>query len=238
MIPPDRPDGNVASQVAPAKQRPRKLRVLTTDDWLSLAGSAVSSFALVDILYEHILDTSGTLGFLVCWYLAFLLLYGAVVGATNSRAFVVERLVTATLYVAAAVVLTALGSAVVFIFGHGWRALDHLNFFTHDMSGVAPTAPLTQGGILHAIVGSVVEVGLAVAISLPVGIGTAVYMSEVGGRLSRLRRGRAPGRSERTPRGEQRTRRHALEDRSQGRAPERPRGASDGADSCHCAWRR
>jgi phosphate transport system permease protein len=186
MIPPDRPDGNVASQVAPAKQRPRKLRVLTTDDWLSLAGSAVSSFALVDILYEHILDTSGTLGFLVCWYLAFLLLYGAVVGATNSRAFVVERLVTATLYVAAAVVLTALGSAVVFIFGHGWRALDHLNFFTHDMSGVAPTAPLTQGGILHAIVGSVVEVGLAVAISLPVGIGTAVYMSEVGGRLSRL----------------------------------------------------
>ncbi len=61
-----------------------------------------------------------------------------------------------------------------------------MSIFTQDMSGVSPTAPLTQGGILHAMVGSVIEVGLAVAVSLPLGIGTAVYMTEVGGRGSRL----------------------------------------------------
>ena len=54
------------------------------------------------------------------------------------------------------------------------------------MSGVSPTAPLNQGGILHAIVGTVIEVGIAVAISVPLGIGTAVYMTEVGGRGSQL----------------------------------------------------
>ena len=54
------------------------------------------------------------------------------------------------------------------------------------MAGVSPTAPLNQGGIFHAIVGTFIEVGIAIAVSVPLGIGTAVYMSEVGGRFSRL----------------------------------------------------
>src|SRR6201999_453991 len=53
-------------------------------------------------------------------------------------------------------------------------------------SGISPTAPLTQGGIWHAIVGSLIEVGIAVAISLPLGLITAIYLTEVGGRLSRI----------------------------------------------------
>jgi phosphate transport system permease protein len=168
------------------KRSPRKIRALDRDDWLSLFGSLLSSFALVTVVYEHILDGSGTLGFLVCWYLAFLLVYGAVLGASNPRPIVVERLVTATLYLAAAVVVFALSTTVVYTFGKGWHALAQAGFLTHDMSGVSPTAPLNEGGILQAIVGTVVEVGLAVAVSLPLGIGTAVYMSEVGGRGSRL----------------------------------------------------
>jgi phosphate transport system permease protein len=177
-----------ASKPAPAGQKrpPRKVRVLTADDWWSLLGSLFSSFALVIIAYEHILDGSGTLGFLASWYMAFLIIYGCVVAITSPRHFVVERLVTATLYIAAALVLFALGTTVVFTFGKGWHAFVHLNFFTHDMSGVSLTAPLNQGGILHAIVGSVIEVAIAVAVSLPLGIGTAVYMSEVGGRGSGL----------------------------------------------------
>src|SRR5664279_1746315 len=52
------------------------------------------------------------------------------------------------------------------------------------MAGVGPTARLDRGGIAHAIVGSLVEVGIAAVISLPLGIGTAVYLTEVGGRAS------------------------------------------------------
>ena len=58
------------------------------------------------------------------------------------------------------------------------------------MAGVSPTAPLTQGGILHAIVGTLIEVGIAVAdLAARSGIGTAVYMTEVGGRLLAARCG-------------------------------------------------
>ena len=68
--------------------------MFTPEDWLALVGSLLSSLALVDIGYEHVLDGSGTLGFLVCWYLVFMLVYGTVVSIANPRPIVVERLVT------------------------------------------------------------------------------------------------------------------------------------------------
>ena len=165
---------------------PRRLRQWTPDDWMSLVGSLVSSFALVTVVYEHVLDGSGTLGYLACWYVAFMAVYGLVLAMANPRQIVLERLVTSTLYVAATIVVGALASAVIYTFAKGFRAYIHVGFFIHDMTGVSPTAPLTQGGIFHAIVGTIIEVGIAVAVSLPLGIGTAVYMSEVGGRWSRL----------------------------------------------------
>jgi phosphate transport system permease protein len=166
--------------------RPRQVRRLTMDDWLSLGGAILGSLALVDVVFEHILDGSGTLGFIVCWYLGFLLMYAALVGMSNPRPIVVDRLVTTAAWAAGGIVVFALATTVVYTFIRGHAAYLHMNFFTHDMSGVSPTAPLSQGGILHAIVGSGLEVGIGIGISVPLGIGTAVYMSEVGGRGSRL----------------------------------------------------
>ncbi len=177
----------IADDDAPTVRRtPRRIRKFTAEDRFAAIGSLLASFALVYVGYLHILYFSGLLGFLVCWYLVYLVVYGVVVSVTNPRPIVVERLVTSTLYLASAVVVLALGSTVVYTFAKGWRAIVHLNFFTHDMAGVSPTAPLTQGGIFHAIVGTVIEVGIAVAVSVPLGIGTAVYMTEVRGRGSKL----------------------------------------------------
>ena len=52
------------------------------------------------------------------------------------------------------------------------------------MAGVGPQDPLVRGGILHALAGSLIEVGIAAALALPLGVGTAVYLTEVGGKLS------------------------------------------------------
>jgi phosphate transport system permease protein len=174
-------------RVAPiAKRPPRRVRALTVDDWLSLGGSVLASFALLYVGYLHLLDLSGLVGFLVCWYFVFLAVYGTVVAIANPRHIVVERLVTVTLYLVAALVIFALASTVVYTFVQGWPAFRHLNFFTHDMAGVSGAAPLSQGGILHAIVGTLIMVGIAVVIAVPLGIGTAVYMTEVRGPGSHL----------------------------------------------------
>ncbi len=170
----------------PRLRRPRRVRSFTAEDRFAVIGSVLASFALVYVGYGHILYFSGTVGFLVCWFVAFMALYGVVVSVANPRQIVVERLVTSALYVASAVVVCALGSVLVYVFVKGWHAIIHLNFFTHTMAGVSPTAPLTHGGILNAIVGTLIEIAIAVAISVPLGIGTAVYLTELNGRGVRM----------------------------------------------------
>jgi phosphate transport system permease protein len=175
-----------AAPVIGRRPVPRRITRFTGEDWAYLGGSLVSSLALVTLVYDHILALSGTLGFLVCWYAAFVVLYGAAVSLSYPRPIVVDRLVTTAMWAAAAIVAFAVGSTVVFTFAKGAGALLHLNFFTQDAASTGAATPLSHGGILHAIVGTLIEVGIAVGISLPLGIGTAVFMSEVGGGLARV----------------------------------------------------
>ena len=67
----------------PAKRRPRRVRARTVDDWLSLGGSVLASFALLYVGYLHLFDLSGVVGFVVCWYFVFLAVYGTVVAIAN-----------------------------------------------------------------------------------------------------------------------------------------------------------
>lgn len=172
--------------MTPAPDRPRRLRARTLDDWLCLAGAAAGSTALSWLLYWNVLPLFGLIGFLVVWYLTFLVMYGTVTGLSNPRPLVVDRIAAAAVHGGALVVGAALVSTVVFTFVRGVPVLPHANFFTADMGGVGPQAPLDQGGVLHAIVGSLIELGIAVVVSLPFGVATAVYMTEVGGRFARI----------------------------------------------------
>jgi phosphate transport system permease protein len=60
-------------------------------------------------------------------------------------------------------------------------------FLTHSMRGVGPLD--TNGGIYHSLVGTVEQVGIAVLIAVPLGLLTAVYVTEYGeGRLATVTR--------------------------------------------------
>ena len=173
---------------APAQipdDRPRSTRRRTKDDMLSIAGAAVGSLAIVWLVYERLLAWSGTVGFFVWWYAAFLAFYAVLVSFSNPRTVVVDRLAAVWVHAGAFVVGAALTTVIIYTFVQGRHALMHPNFFVHDMSGVAPSATLAHGGVLHAILGTVEEIAVAIAISLPLGVGTAVYLTEVGGRGSR-----------------------------------------------------
>lgn len=167
-----------------AEDRPRPLRVRTVDDVASLVGATAASLALVWLLYERIFALSGLLGFIVCWYVAFLTFYAGLTALSNPRTLVVDRLVAAIVQGGAAVVGVVLVTTVGQVFVRGWPALHHLNFFTTDMAGIRPTSRLTHGGILHALVGTLIQVAIAVVIAVPLAMGTAIYLSEVGGRLA------------------------------------------------------
>jgi phosphate transport system permease protein len=136
------------------------------------------------LIYTQIAPFSGKIGFVICWYIAFVGFFAGVTAMTESRAAVVDKIASAAVHGAAGLVALSLGSVIIYTFVRGFPAFRHLNFFTHTMAGVPSTAPLTQGGIYHAIVGTGIELGIAVVISLPLGLITAIYLTEVGGRLA------------------------------------------------------
>ncbi len=67
---------------------------------------------------------------------------------------------------------------------HGYHALRP-SFFLHDQRGVTPVKPATAGGGLHAIIGTVEQVGLALAASFPLSLLTAVFLNETRSRWRR-----------------------------------------------------
>jgi phosphate transport system permease protein len=77
-------------------------------------------------------------------------------------------------------------TVVVYTTLQGRDVLPHWNFFTQPASAGSLRGPYNKGGISNIIMGSLIQVSIAVGISFPLGIGTAVFMTEVGGAFSRV----------------------------------------------------
>src|SRR5215472_9482991 len=109
---------------------PRSVSSTTADSRLTIVGSLVGSAGLVWLLYTQVLPFSGPIGFLICWYVVYVLMFTAVTAIAHPRPIVVDRLWTAVITGAAVIVAAALVSAVAFVVVRGWAAVHHLNFFT------------------------------------------------------------------------------------------------------------
>lgn len=116
----------------------------------------------------------------------FLVLYTALVALREPLPVVRDGFVTILLVSAGAAVVGTLGLVVFFTFGRGEQALGHINFFTRDMTGAGPLSGLDEGGILHALVGTLQQISIALIMTIPLGLTTAVFLNEVGGRFARL----------------------------------------------------
>ncbi|MCW2764315.1 MAG: Phosphate transport system permease protein PstA [Nocardioides sp.] len=156
------------------------------DERFTRIGSWVAGFALAWLVTQRILPLGGLPWFLVAWFTLGVLVTAVTAAMTGGLIEVKDRVAASVVTGATLLVGAALLSTVVFVVAKGWRPLTHPNFFTQDMSGVGPKDPFTKGGIEHAIVGSCIELGIALAITLPLGIGTAVFMTEVGGKFARI----------------------------------------------------
>ncbi|MFC6154665.1 phosphate ABC transporter permease PstA [Nocardioides yefusunii] len=187
-LPPSRPETVTALTAVATPQREvlRRTDGRTSEDRFALLGSLAASLALTWLLGTKIFAVSGGVAFTGLWYLVLLTVYAAVSALTQPRHVVKDRLASTAVVGAPLLVGLALLSTVVVTVMHGLPALTHLNFYTHDMAGVRPDDPFTRGGILHALVGTLIEVGIAVAIAMPLGVAAAVYICEVGGRGARL----------------------------------------------------
>ncbi len=166
--------------------RTRALSTVTAEDRFVELGSWVGGFALAWLVNDRLLPWSGLLTLALSTIVAGLLVLAVATAITEPRPVVIDRVVAAMIHVATLIVGLALLSTIVFILVRGLEALPHLSLITQDMSGVGPRDEFNRGGILHAIVGSLIQVGIAIVITVPLGIGTAVFMTEVGGKYAKI----------------------------------------------------
>jgi len=61
----------------------------------------------------------------------------------------------------------------------------HFGMFTNDMTMASVNDPVASGGLLHALVGTIIMVGGALIVSFPIGLLTALYLTEIRGKLAR-----------------------------------------------------
>ena len=158
----------------------------TREDLLTLAGAVVGSTATTWLLCTRVLPFRSTIGLVVVGYVVFVVFYAGLTALTQPRRIVVDRVVAAIVMAAPALIGLALLSTVVTTVWKGLPALSHLSFLTHDMAGVKADDPFTRGGIAHALLGTVIEVCIAVVIAMPLGLAAAIYISEVGGKGAAL----------------------------------------------------
>lgn len=170
---------------APAVPRPA-LGAPNADELFVRLGAWLSALGITWLITQRFLPLSGVPWFVVVLFVTGVAMTALLTAMTGTAVEVKDRVAGAVITGGALLVGLALVSTVVFVFLRGWRPLTHSNFITHDMSGVEPKAALDLGGVLHAIVGSCIQLGIALVITLPLGIGTAVFMTEVGGRFAKV----------------------------------------------------
>ncbi|MFJ7206722.1 phosphate ABC transporter permease PstA [Streptomyces sp. NPDC098789] len=95
-----------------------------------------------------------------------------------------DRVATSVVWVCFLLAVVPLVSLLWTTIARGIKTLD-MYFLNHSMKGV--TSFEQGGGVYHALLGTIEQVGLATAISAPIGLLTAVYLVEYGrGRLAKV----------------------------------------------------
>ncbi|GAA3822648.1 phosphate ABC transporter permease PstA [Streptomyces chiangmaiensis] len=168
------------SHAAVADKRPSTLRGARLPKWtpwvVALGSIAVASgIGAAAGLSSHIQwGLIAAVFFLVAMY--------GIAARVEGRRQAKDRIATSLVWVAFLLAVVPLVSLVWTTIARGVKVLD-VYFLTHSMGIVADSQP--GGGIYHAILGSLEQVGLATVIGAPIGVLTAIYLVEYGrGRLA------------------------------------------------------
>lgn len=131
----------------------------------------------VSLLLFALTPLAGVADFLVFTAALFLVAQSAASWAVEGRRRAVDRLARSGMLLALLLTLLPLGFTLGYTIDRGLKRLNG-NFLTHSMAGVGPLD--ANGGIYHAIVGTVEQVLLASVIAVPLGLLVAIFLNEYG----------------------------------------------------------
>ncbi len=161
-------------QVKP--QRPWKA---TPRDMGTTAGVILLS-ALASLLLVLGTGLKGKIGFMVCFILISTILQVVVGVRKFGRKALGDNIASSLIYVGAAIVFLPVFSILYMAVTKGAAGL-HPSLFTETMFNASFLDPIDKGGLLHSLVGTLYLISIAMIISVPMGILTALYLTEIRG---------------------------------------------------------
>ena len=138
---------------------------------------------LSSYLVVAVTEMKGKLALFVVFFVAYMLFTSSIKGFQLGSAAAKDAIVNSLVAFGAIVTVIPIASILFTVVQKGLPGIS-LNLFVSDMSMATPTDPLSNGGLLHAITGTLALVMLALIMSVPIGILTALYLTEIKGRFT------------------------------------------------------
>jgi phosphate transport system permease protein len=151
----------------------------------ALTALSVLISALTSVLIVAITPMKGKLAYFALFFIAWFIVDSIFIirkkGAKGVRDGLAEK-------------ITLLGAVIVSmaVFSILWATLSrglkgfNFAFFTENMRQASLFDPIGKGGILHAILGTLMLIAIAIIVSVPMGILTALYLTEIKGKAAGL----------------------------------------------------
>jgi phosphate transport system permease protein len=167
---------------------PRRLSAITFQGVAEVALPAVAAACLVGVAFALAgFGTSAWMGFALCWSVVFVINYGVASAKRHGVLVAKDRLARLWVVGGAAIALAFLAWILAYVLLNGWyAAFGHQfpAFWTHDFSKGGVLDTKARVGALHAIVGTLEQVGLATLVTTPLAILAAIYLNEIPGLLA------------------------------------------------------
>lgn len=171
-------------QVLRPSPKPRRPASWQRVDIAAVVGCAIAAVMLVALVFGALAQSPGWLGSLAMAYVTFLVMLWVVSAEQLGRKGAVDRVVQVIVMTGAILLVIPLISLLGYVLARGLPNLRP-GFFIHDLKGITPDQPATQGGAVHAIVGTLEQAGMALVLVLPLGVATAVFLNETRSKLRR-----------------------------------------------------
>jgi len=163
--------------------KPQRPWQASTKDKLTSAGiflfSIVCSYAIVKFS-----GLNGKLGLFASFVFVFVLITTGKSYLQYGNALAKDSLVNILVAVGTFLTLIPIASIIFTVVSKGSQGI-YFGLFYKDMSLNSINDPGAVGGLAHAIIGTLFLVAIALVISVPIGILTALYLTEIKGNFSR-----------------------------------------------------
>ena len=163
--------------------------VIPTKPWAKSPSDRVRdlSFALISIASSYLVVAAtpmkGKLAYTFVLFFSYAIITGVYSLISRGAPAAKDSVIKTVVAIGAVVTVIPIASILFTVLRKGLPGV-HLSIFSTDMSLASPTDPIANGGILHAITGTLTMVILALIMSVPIGILTALYLTEIKGKFA------------------------------------------------------